>query len=76
MYKGTGKEFFKGFANTSSQSYETDKHGYATITWPKNKGDIINSLTLDRNVGFNEAYTKEGLKLENGGTYNICMDCK
>ena len=76
VYKGHGSAFFKGFLNTTHQSYETDKNGYATITWPKYKGEIINCLTLDRNIGFNDAYTKEGLELKDGGTYTICMDCK
>ena len=47
--------------------------GYATITWLKSKGAIINCLTLDR---FLTSYMKEDLELKDGGTYTICMDCK
>ena len=44
--------------------------GYVTITWSESKGEIIDAIFLEANVGFNGRYTKEGLKLEDGGVYN------
>ena len=76
VYNGSCKAYFKGFLNTASQEFETDSEGNATITWPDGKGEIINSIFLEANIGFNVRYTKNGLKLENGGKYTICMDCE
>ena len=50
--------------------------GYVTITWSESKGEIIDAIFLEANVGFNGRYTKEGLKLEDGGNYTVCLDCK
>ena len=71
-----GKVYFKGFLSTGGIKYYTDSKGNATIRWPKSKGKVIDTITLDRNIGFNEAYTKEGLNLEDGGNYTICLDCR
>ena len=76
VYKGHVTAYFKGLLTTTKTDFYTDKNGYATIRWPKEKGDVIDCLVLDRNVGFNDTYTKEGLRLENNGSYEICMDCK
>ena len=76
VYKGSGKVYFKGFLSTGGIKYYTDSKGNATIRWPKSKGKVIDTITLDRNIGFNEAYTKEGLNLEDGGNYTICLDCR
>ncbi len=76
VYKGSCIAYFKGFGNTSHQDFETDSKGNATITWSESKGEIIDAIFLEANVGFNGRYTKEGLKLEDGGNYTVCLDCK
>ena len=76
VYKGHVTAYFKGFMTTTKTDFYTDKNGYATISWPKEKGEVIDCLVLDRNIGFYDTYTKEGLRLENKGSYEICMDCK
>lgn len=76
VYEGSGIAYFKGILNTSSQRYETDDKGYATITWPKSKGKVIDTLTLDRKIMFHDVHTVDELNLVDGGRYEICMDCK
>ncbi len=76
VYEGSGIAYFKGILNTSRQRYETDDKGYATITWPKSKGKVIDTLTLDRKIMFHDVHTVDELNLVDGGRYEICMDCK
>ena len=76
VYKGECKAYFKGFLSTGYVRFTTDKKGYGTIRWSKSQGDVINCIVLERNIGFNDTYTKEGLNIEDGGNYEICMDCR
>ena len=76
VYEGSGRAYFKGLLNTGSVKYYTDAKGNATIRWSKDKGKTIDTITLDRKIGFNEEYSKGGLSLEDGGDHIICLDCK
>ena len=76
VYKGHITVYFKGALNTASLDFYTDEHGYATLKWTEDQGEIINAIFLEMNVGFNDRHTKEGLNLKDGGDYTICMDCK
>ena len=68
--------YFKGFLNTSSKSFYTDKHGNATLTWTEDLGKTINCIVLSVNVGFHDSYTMDDLDINDGGNYDICIDCK
>ena len=76
VYEGSCIAYFKGFLNTSKVKFKTDKHGYATISWSSDQGEVINCIVVEPNLFFNGRYTKEGLNITNGGTYEICMDCR
>ena len=76
VYEGSCVAYFKGFLNTSKVKFTTDKHGYGTISWSSGQGEVINCIYLRPNSFFNDGYTKEGLNITNGGTYEICIDCK
>ena len=67
--------YFKGFLNTSSKSFYTDKHGYATLTWTEDLGETINCIVLSVNIGFHDTYTINDLEIIDGGNYEICIDC-
>ena len=76
LYEGKITVYFKGFLNTASKSFYTDKHGYATLTWSDSEGDEIDAIYVHFNALLNDQHTKEGLSLKDGGTYTICVDCK
>ena len=76
VYEGSCVAYFKGFLNMSKVKFTTDKHGYATIGWSSSQGEVINCIVVKPKLFFNDGYTKEGLNITNGGTYEICMDCK
>lgn len=67
--------YFKGFLNTVSASFYTDKHGNADLTWTEAQGTTINCIVLARNIGFHDTYTIENLDINDGGKYDICIDC-
>ena len=68
--------YFKGVLNTCSASFYTDKHGNADLTWTEEQGTTINCIVLNRNIGFHDIYTIEPLDINDGGRYDICIDCK
>ena len=76
LYEGHITCYFKGFLNTASRDYYTDKHGYATLTWSDSEGDEINSIYVHFNGLNNVQHTKEGLSLKDGDVQTICIDCK
>ena len=68
--------YFKGILNTVSASFYTDKHGNADLTWTESQGTTINCIVLSRNIGFHDTYTIDDLDINDGGEYEICIDCK
>ena len=77
LFEGRITVYFKGLFNTASKSFTTDQKGNVTLTWSSDsQGEIIKTIAVDRNIGFNDAYSVGDLELKNGGNYNICIDCK
>ncbi len=74
-YKSKITVFFKGFMNTSSASFYTDNHGNATLTWTEAQGTTINCICLSEHIGFHNAYSRDDIEINDGGNYEICMDC-
>ncbi len=72
VYCGSFEAYCKGFLG-GWVKFKTDAHGYATIKWTSDHGEIIDHIILHGD-GVYKSREKKGLNIKDGGSYEIVMD--